>query len=146
MLLLLLLRVSPVQKAIGSCCALFWPPLFRWLLLLVRLLLQRPRLLLFLLLFALADDAEGAVASARLVYASIKAAQEQLLADSFLLSETADAEETEEGEGAISLETRINACRLFIDVGLVQEAIEVLKGCLEEDDEDVRGCCCCRCC
>lgn len=74
--------------------------------------------------------------AARRLYGAIKQAQDKLQSASLLLTETEEADSDNEEE-EVSLETRVNACRLFIDVGMAQEAIEVLQSCLEEDEEDV---------
>ncbi|KAL8271108.1 hypothetical protein Esti_004962 [Eimeria stiedai] len=81
------------------------------------------------------DDAEGAVAAARRLHLLLKRYQEQLACCSLLLPGSAAAQELNYEE-EISLETRVNACRLLVDVGLAEEATEILRACLEEQDDD----------
>ncbi|KAL8441826.1 hypothetical protein Emag_006871 [Eimeria magna] len=80
-------------------------------------------------------DAEGAVAAARRLHSLLKDYQEQLASNSLLLPPPAAAEELNYTE-EITLETRVNACRLLVDVGLAEEATEILRGCLEEEEDD----------
>ncbi|KAL8453620.1 hypothetical protein Emed_000755 [Eimeria media] len=82
-----------------------------------------------------ANDAEGAVTAARRLHSLLKDYQEQLASSSLLLPSSGAAEELNYPE-EITLETRVNACRLLVDVGLAEEATEILRACLEEEDDD----------
>ena len=95
------------------------------------------------------------MSAAESLYTSLKRLREKALAQARLDPASFDlsAAEDEEEPDLPSLETRVNAARLFIDVGMLQQALEVLKTCLEENDEDVRthrqteiGYCCSCCC
>ncbi|CDJ30355.1 uncharacterized protein EMH_0027910 [Eimeria mitis] len=84
------------------------------------------------------DDAEGALSAARCLYTSLKRLHAKMLERATLFC-SIDAEEEEEEEIDLpSVDTRVNAAKLFVDVGMTQQAIRVLKTCLDEDDQDPR--------
>ncbi|OEH77132.1 hypothetical protein cyc_05760 [Cyclospora cayetanensis] len=78
------------------------------------------------------DDAEGAVAAAQRVFSSLKATHERLNAASLLVPASGNEEEALEAGDEVSVETRINASRLFVDVGMHQEAIEKLRDLVQQ--------------
>ncbi|CDJ60005.1 hypothetical protein, conserved [Eimeria maxima] len=86
------------------------------------------------------DDAEGAIRAAKCLYSTLKRLHKRAMKQMMINAEDESclftSPEEEDSDAFVSIETRVNAARLFIDVGMVKPALKVLKACLDENDED----------